>query len=137
MSEITVEELRAKVDSWYAKRGEIDGLKDQLEARNKELFGLQSELFAMMEELGLKKFDGDKGKVQMVEIDYVNMPADETQKVEFFEYLKSTGQFDDMITVNYQKLNSWHKAMREEHGEFFQAPGLEQSKTRKELRKGR
>jgi hypothetical protein len=137
MSTITVEQMKSKVDEWHAKRSEIDVIKETLEEKNSELRKIDGELFAMMEELNLKKFEGNLGKVQLIEQDYVNMPEDEEKKALFFDHLKEIGEFDQLITVNYQKLNSWHKNKREELGEFYSPPGLEMPKTLKQIRKGR
>lgn len=135
MSEITVKQLQEKVDEWHLKRKQIDEIKDVLEEKNKELNKLQFELFEMMEALEIHKFEGTLGKVQVFEIPYVNMPQDD-KKQEFFNFLKDQGEFEDMATVHHGKLNSWFKSKLEEDP-LFVAPGLDEPKIRKELRKGR
>lgn len=134
---VTVNELQELVDSWARLRQEIDEIEDIGSEKQKLKKELEVKLQAIMQELQLDKFVGKLGvKVEMREIQYVNMPQSPEATQEFFEYLKSLGQFDLMATVHYQKLQSWFKSHMEEQG-LKPIPGLEPAKTRYEIRKGR
>lgn len=135
MSEITVNELRLKVDEWHTVRKEADAIDEQLSDKNKELEKIGFELIKIMEELGIEKFEGTLGKVRLHEDEYVTMPQTEEGKAEFINYLKELGEWDNFATIHHQKLQAWHKAKQQEHGSMFMAPGLELPKTRKSIRK--
>ena len=134
---VTVNVLQELVDSWARLRQEIDEIEEIVSDKQKLKKELEIKLQAIMQELELDKFVGKLGvKVEMREIQYVNMPESPEKTLEFFEYLKSLGQFDMMATVHYQKLQSWYKSHMEECG-LKPVPGLEPAKTRYEIRKGR
>lgn len=134
---VTVNELQALVDSWALLRSEIDDIKEILEERNKIKSTLEAKLQSIMSQLDLDKFVGKSGaKVEMRKVDYVTLPATEEDQAAFYGWLKNTGQFDMLASVNHQKLQSWHKAFVEENG-LKPVPGLEPIKTRYEIRKGR
>lgn len=137
MSEITVNELRLKVDEWHAKRAQVDAAEEVATELQKELTTIGFDLIRIMDELKIEKFEGALGKVRLHEDEYVTMPADEEKKAEFVAYMKEIGEWDNFATIHHGKLQSWHKAKQEEHGQLFMAPGLELPKTRKSIRKGR
>lgn len=139
-SDISVASLRAKVDDWHTLKKSIKTIEMEAEEKTeplrKSLSTLEGELFQIMEAMEIKKFDGAIGKITVMEIDYVSNPATEEAKKQFFDYLKSEGIFDEMVSVHYQKLNSFFKTKLEEaieKQEVLNIPGLE-LKTRKEIR---
>lgn len=134
---VTVNELQALVDAWAMLRQEIDEINDIVESKTKVKTQLEAKLQTIMQELKLDKFVGKLGvKVEMREVDYVTLPATEEAEAEFYGWLKSTGQFDLLASVNHQKLQSWHKSFVEENG-LKPIPGLEPMKKRYQIRKGR
>lgn len=139
-TDITVQALRSKVDQWHTLKNSIKAIEkeadDKIEPLKTTLHAVEAELFQIMETMDLKKFDGSIGKITLLEIDYVNNPATEEARQEFFDYLKSEGIFEEMVSVHYQKLNSFFKTKLDEAIEKQQPlniPGLE-PKTRKEIR---
>ena len=140
MSEISVVELRSKVDNWLRLKKEIKQIEQATEEAiaplQKSLSAQEQELLSIMEAMDIKKFDGSIGKISVLETEYVNNPATEDDKKAFFDYLKKEGIFDEMVSVHYQKLNSFFKTKMQEaidNQEPLNIPGLE-PKQRKEIR---
>lgn len=132
--------LRDKIDSWHKAKAEIKRLESELEDAlsplKEQLSKAEKEILQVMEAMELDRFDGTIGKISLVTFDYVSNPATEEAKKQFFDYLKSEGIFDEMVSVHYQKLNSFYKNKLEEATEKQEAlniPGLE-PKTRREIR---
>ncbi len=139
MENVTVKDLREKVDQFLQIREEIKALEEQASELNKSLEPLRKTLSEIMESMEITRFEGALGKINLVTIDYVNSPQTEDDRAAFFEHLKTEGVFEDMVSVHHQKLNSYYKSKLEEaieKGEPFHIPGLE-PKQRKEIRKGR
>lgn len=140
MTDIKVADLRAKVDKWLFYKKQIKDIQEAteiaLEPVKEALTKIESELIEIMDAMEIKKFEGSLGKITLMETDYVNQPQGEDAKQAFFTYLKDQGIFEEMVSVHYQKLNSFFKTKLEEaieKQEELNIPGLE-PKTRKELR---
>jgi hypothetical protein len=67
------------------------------------------------------------GQVQIRNYLTVKTPKDPDQKKAFFDYLKSKGIFEDLVSVNHQTLNAFYKTEREqaEGDANFAIPGLD------------
>lgn len=136
---VTVKNLRAKVDHYLDVRQQIKDLETQASDLNKTLQPVIQELTEIMEAMDIDRFEGSKGKITKVKIDYVLNPATDEQKEAFNQYLKDKGIFDEMVSVHHQRLNSFYKSELEqaiEEGRELSIPGLE-PKQRIEIRKGR
>lgn len=133
---VTVSELQELVDKWALIRQDIDQKEEVISGLQKEKQAIEFKLIEIMKELSLDKFDGKFGKIQLREVNYVTLPQTEEQQAEFFNYLKSTDQFDMLASIHHQKLQSWYKNKIEEEG-LVPVPGLDPMKTRYEIRKGR
>jgi hypothetical protein len=131
-----VSDLQELVDKWALIRQEIDEIEEIVSVKNKEKSAIEMRLIEIMKELSLDKFSGKFGKIQLREINYVTLPQTEEQQAQFFNYLKSTDQFDMLASIHHQKLQSWYKNKIEEEG-LVPVPGLDPMKTRYEIRKGR
>lgn len=139
MSDISVSDLRGKVDQFLTIKEQISKVKDELKSLEELLRPVSQELDSLMEAMELTRFEGSKGKVNRVVIDYVNSPQTDEDREQFFSYLREEGMFEAMASVNYQKLNSYFKdklEMAQETGEALHIPGL-QPQQRVEIRKGR
>lgn len=139
MSDISVQALRAKVDQWHTIREGIKAYEEKISELNEQLAPLTKELIEIMEAMEISRFEGSKGKINLLKIDYVNNPQTEEDKAAFFKWLKEKNLFEDMVSVHHQKLNSFYKSQLEESiekGEPLNIPGLE-PKQRLEIRKGR
>jgi hypothetical protein len=140
MSEVTVTDLRKKVDRWHeltrAKKAIELQSENDIKPIQDELNKVIGELTLIMEAMDLDRFDGSIGKVSLVTQDYVSNPATEEAKAAFYQHLKDEGVFEEMVSVHHQKLNSYYKNKLEEavkNQEALNIPGLE-PKTRKEIR---
>jgi hypothetical protein len=139
MSDVTIAEMRDLVDEWLTLREEVQEKQEEVKELNKALTPLTQRLAELLDSMDLTRFDGYKGKVNLVKVDYVSNPATDEERLAFNEYLKREGIFDEMVSVHHQKLNSFYKHKLEEaieHGHELNIPGLS-PKQRVEIRKGR
>ena len=120
-----IKELTAR---GYALKNKIDSLEEEVKGLNEELRTIQNQLAVMMKEQGVTSFKHADGTVVFTTRFTVKNPTDPADKEAFFEYLKQKNIFEDMVSVNSQKLNSWYKAEMEvakNEGNFdFKIPGL-------------
>lgn len=123
--------------AWEA-RAEVDLLEAQLKEKQKRFGDLLAKVQSVMEATGLDKFHvAGYGLIYSVNRFTVTMPKDAASKELFFDYLKSQGAYEGMITVNYQTLNGWYKKELEaalENGvSDFKVPGITEAKYVKTL----
>ncbi len=91
-------------------------------------------LMDLLEDAGLESFKSNYGTFSFRYQESVKMPQELDNKKQLFDYLKQTGDYDQMITVHSQRLNSWYKAQLEEwqdrkaEGAEFKIPGLDEPK---------
>lgn len=88
---------------------------------------LKSEIQALLEADGMDKMETEDGRVTLAVIKQISMPKDSENKNKLFDYLKDKGLFEDMITINHQKLNSFYKQEMDANKEnpFFQVAGID------------
>lgn len=138
-SPITVQELAACLSKINEK---ISNIKADLEIQTRDKMRVEHELLKEMEKTGISKFSLDGvGTIFQRETMSVKTPKAPEEKEAFFQYLKNIGEYDALITVNSQSLNSWFRMKQEaakERGEVFSPPGLELPTTFKQIsiRKG-
>lgn len=127
-SKAALEKLTRAAEEIVARKRALahaEALYDKEKAEYEKRCG---EFQAMLEACGLYGFDHPLGKFTLVSRTSVKVPKTEEERAEFFEYLRSRGIFDSMITVNSQTLNAWYRA--EEEAQLasgvvdFQVPGL-------------
>jgi hypothetical protein len=111
-------QLREEEARWSAEKTAASARVEQAEKKMVELLELS----------GLKNFKGPDGTVYISYRTSVKTPKTPDDRAAFFEYLKSRGLYDQMITVNSQTLNSFYKSEIEEaqgRGQpDFEIPGL-------------
>lgn len=119
-------------------------LKEELDCKKQELKQLQEafdqtsqELISLCESLEIDSFNAHGFMFYTQEKESVRIPKDEESKSAFFEWLKTQGLFDSMISVNSQTLNSLYRAKSEEalkEGILdFRIPGIDESTKYKQL----
>ncbi len=109
-----------------AKAAELKAAKTAVEL---EVDKLESELKAMLEEDGETKLSTEDGTIYLSFIDQVSMPKDPEQKALFYDFLREKGLYEEMVSVNSQKLNGFYRKEAEaasERGDIlFSMPGIE------------
>lgn len=113
MSDVTVNELSGMCQKLFELREIVDDIKEQLREAQENYDSCETELLEMLEALGLKSFKSPLGSIETRRRESVRVPQGPA-KDEFFNYLREKGQFDALITVNSQTLNSWYKQESEQ-----------------------
>jgi hypothetical protein len=128
MSQMTVEQLNELVSHLFDLREDKEEAEAELSGINDEIKQAEGKILEVLTELELDNFKGTRGTVTQVTKQAYKIPATPEEKVQFFDYLKSQGVFDGMISVNYNTLNSWAEkeveAAKERGDMFFTIPGL-------------
>lgn len=125
---LTIEQLSAE---YYKKREELDGLKDQLAILEEEKRSLEARLVEGLAQCGKERWDlpGGLGTITVVERWSYKTPKTLDQKLQFFDYLKSKGCFEEIVSVNSQTLNAFCKreldAAIDSGATDFKIPGIE------------
>ncbi len=132
--QISVVEIEQEVEELIKMREEHAQLDRQAKDMKNELTTKQGKLQAKLESLGLESYKGKAGTFSFRMIQGFKVPADMEAKLQFFDFLKEKGVFDEIVTVNSQTLNSWVQSeieAAETQGNFdFKVPGLEKSAPR-------
>lgn len=133
MSEITLENLKELCVSMFLQKAYVAKLKEEKTVEEKKLAQLQEQIITTLEAHDLKSFDTGLGKVTRKNQPYAKIQ----DKHLLTAYLKERGIFEDMITYNASKMNSFYKEemdkAKEEMNLDFNIPGMEVSSNRKTL----
>lgn len=111
----------------------VDALEEKRSEESKKLEAMKAEVTALMLDLGVKTmpFEG-LGKLTVRKDFRVSMPKEPGAREQFFEYLKTKGLFEDLVSINHNTLNSFFKQEMEaaqESGDLgFAIPGLGEPK---------
>jgi len=125
MPEMTLEELD-KLTTRVIELKEFKEKKDQEKKEAEKAFKTaQAELITALEAHGKTENEGDFGKVKLVTTEYYKM----TDKDEAMGWLKDTGDFDALASVNARTFSSHVKqliAEKRDEGDFvWMPPGVE------------
>jgi hypothetical protein len=107
--EVSINDLKQRVDRLGALRAEYQAEKSRLAGLNETIEELEREIVRILEAAGLERFDGEEVAVFLREKRSVKVPRDLEARDAFFNYLREQGVFEELITVNAQTLNSWWK----------------------------
>lgn len=120
---IELKKLGAESDEYKRLKTEVDTKYTVLE----------NEIREMLEADGENSFKCEEGTIYLSFIDQVSMPKDPIQKEAFYNYLREKGLYDEMISVNSQKLNGFYRkeaeAAKDAGDILFSMPGIEQIHT--------
>lgn len=105
--EITVQELEARQSEIFKQRDIYEEAKEKSNEEYHKLEAMKSEHAQILEALGKTEYRSSAGLFSYKYEE--NYKLDEENKHKLFEYFKTKGIFNSMITVNHQKLNSWVK----------------------------
>lgn len=85
-------------------------------------------MLEMLQQEGMSSYKSPFGTVSLSARTSVKIPADPESKKTFFEWLEQEGIYDNMVSVNSQKLNALYKARFEqaieEGNTEFKIPGI-------------
>ena len=125
-------------------REEIAKQKEVLKKLNEIESELEQQMVRALTASNRTSYQSPYGTLSVAQRLSVSLPKDDKEREDFFNYLKDTGMFDTMITVNSNTLNSWYKAKKEELEEqgcfdFMKIPGLPEPRTMEiiQFRKGK
>jgi hypothetical protein len=129
-SEVTLKELTGLCSELKEKRAEKKAIEDQAKEVGSRIAKIEAKILAHLEEYGMKNFSGDFGQVVRTKRYSVKQPKTPEAKEQFFDYLRSQGVFEELISVNSRTLQSWVRqeieAKKEEGVQDFVPPGLDQ-----------
>ncbi len=123
--ELTVKQLNAMVEECFRLRKEYLEAKKMVSNMYIKLQDLENDVIENLESMDLKKFASPSGTFIYKYRQSFKIPDVLEEKKKFFKYLEEKGIYDEMISVNSNKLNAW--AREEESGSAeldFQIPGL-------------
>ena len=127
---LTVAELDAKCEALFQKGLELDRIDEQRKSIQEQYTQLENQVIAYLEAFGKDKYQAHFGTVSVVNRFSYKTPKTQEAREKFFNYLKTKGDYDALISVNSQTLNAYCKTELEsaqERGDFnFAIPGLEQ-----------
>lgn len=127
---LTVKELEDLCSLCFLKKEEIQQLEAQVSEIKSELEGLNEKVITYLTDLDKTNYDSAVGKISIKNIFSVSLPKTPEAKKEFFDYLKTKGIFEDLISVHSKTLNAFYKTELEianqENKIDFKIPGLDE-----------
>jgi len=133
MQQITLEELKGLCLEMFKQKAEVARVKEIKTNEEKKLKAMQDNILHHLEGHDLKTFDTGFGKVTRKNSPYAKI----VDKDALTTYLKERGIFEDMITYNATKMNSFYKEemekAKEEMNLDFKIDGMDVSSNRVSL----
>lgn len=118
-----IKELNELSKAFFNAKKILEAKKAETKIAQEDCDELESKLLKACEENDLKCHESPYGKFFVQSRLTVKVPQGDDRKA-FFDYLKSIGAFDALITVNSQTLNSFYKQKVEENPSNVAMPGL-------------
>lgn len=103
---VTVEQVEELARQIKEKRKEKEEKAEILSQCNSELDELEQLAVRMLKEIGKSSYKGEHGTLTKVVKWQVKQPETEADREQFFGWLKEKGIYDQVISVNSQKLLS-------------------------------
>jgi hypothetical protein len=126
---VTIAELSAACEQMYALKDEMKALEAAVKEKQSAYSDIERRVLATFEAHNLSNFECTSGKVIRSNRVSVKQPASPEAKAAFFEYLRSKGIFEEMVSVNSKTLAAYVKReidQAELDGNMgFVPPGLE------------
>ena len=119
-------QLAERIDNLRRREEEASSVKKSV---TNELESAENEMIVALQEGGLKNYRAPAGLCTVTFRTSVKTPKTPEEKAAFYGFLKENGYYDELISVNSQKLNSFYKEQMElaiERGDDdFALPGIE------------
>jgi hypothetical protein len=129
-TKISVEELKVLCKVMFKQKAEVAKIKEKKALEEKKLKEMQDKILEHLETSNLKTFDTGFGKVTRKNQPYAKI----TDKEALSNYLKKEGLYDDLVTFNATKMNSFYKEemekAKEEMNLDFKIDGMEVTSNR-------
>jgi ABC-type uncharacterized transport system ATPase subunit len=126
--EITLKGLTELCEKLIMARETKDVINDELKKIAEQIDELEMKILNIMKENALPNFKGAFGTISIKNNKSVAQPEDMQAKIQLFDYLRSQGIFEEMVSVNSRTLSSWANKeieAREKQGVFgWVPPGL-------------
>lgn len=133
MEPITLEAFEKLIADAYELKANIDALEEQKKSLQFNLTSLQAKILLHMEQHNKKSYKTQHGTVVAATKFSVRLPDTEEKQIEFYNYLRERGHFDNLISVHHAKLNSYYNKELEaaqERGDIdFKIPGIDEPKS--------
>ncbi len=127
-SSVTLEQIESLGREIVNGRAEVEAAADVKKELEKKVVALEQKMLEVLHETGRHNFPlADGTNVYIHRRLAFTIPKTPEQRIEFFNYLRDKGVFDNMITVNHNTLNSYCKAeyeAAEGRGELVSIPGI-------------
>ena len=127
--ELTIDEVVDLVDRCWEIKKQKDALDKQKKTLNLELTELQTKVGIELERNEINSIKSPNCSFSYKDVQYFKVPQLETQKEEFFNYLKEKQVYGHLVSVGSQVLQSFCKSeieLKDEMGEYdFEIPGIE------------
>lgn len=121
-------DLNTLVEKAYSFKKEIEDHNETAKILGEKLQEIQNQIMEVMREQNISSLKHALCTVIMNTRFTVKNPATPEDKKNFFDYLQVKGIFEDMVSVNSQKLNAWYKEeieVAKKDGNFgFKVPGI-------------
>jgi hypothetical protein len=126
--EVTLAMMEDLAAQGFRLRERIKELADEEKEVQESLRNVKGKLLTYLAHFQLPKYQSKLGTIFTKKTYSVRVPKDESSRAQFFEFLKTEGIFDELITVNSRTLNSLYNERLEQAkdaGESFSMPGIE------------
>lgn len=127
-AQVTVAQLEELSQAIAAQREACDMAEQVKKAENKKLDDLEKKMMGLLNTAGKLNYHSNVGTISITTRESVRLPQTMEEKMAFFDYLKSKGIFEEMVSVHSATLNSFYKTEKElaaERGELvFSLPGI-------------
>lgn len=129
MSDVTVRELDVLVEDLKGLELAKDAAAKVTTELNKKIAQVEGRIVHYLKDLDRDQYDSPHGKLTIRPKWRVNLPKGQN-KLEFFEYLRERGIFEEYATVNSNSLNAlymadWQDAQKRGEGMTFTMPGID------------
>lgn len=104
----TVQDMEALAERVRKKREDVAAKKKIYSEECAALDALEREVLAALKSIGKTSYKSEKGTLIKVQKWRVSLPKTPEAWDAFFEHLKSRGEFDNLVTVNSNELNSYY-----------------------------
>ena len=124
----TIGQLDELCNKYSEQRRTTEEIKAKLSAANAVEGELEAKIIAVLNEFGKHNWKTENGAFSISNRFSVKTPKELESKLQFFDYLKSKGCFEEMVNINSQTLQGFYRSEMEsalERGEVdFRMPGI-------------
>jgi hypothetical protein len=137
-SEITLKVLQDLCNSFLSLKDEAKTLDKQARELEIRAAEIENRILQIYEDNNIQNMQGAWGTLSKVNRETYTQPQTLEDKLALFEYLKNTGKFDALVSVNSRTLSSWASEEvknQDQQGNFgWLPPGIKAPYTKVSLR---